>query len=68
MRLQILMSSTVTADQVISALSALGHQAGRLPGVPGGVVVERLDPFDASTVHRIASMVDHPSARASVPA
>lgn len=67
MRLQLVLSSTATADQVISSLTALGHDATPHPDVPGGVVVEHLDPFDASTVHRIAAMMDHP-ARATVPA
>ncbi|WP_148616388.1 hypothetical protein [Nocardioides rubriscoriae] len=68
MRLQLILSSATTADQVISSLTALGHAAAPHPDVPGGVVVEGLDPFDASTVHRIAAMIDHPAARTAVPA
>lgn len=66
-KLQIIVSSTAVAAQVVDALTALGHQAGSVTDLPGLVVVDRLDPADAPTVQRIAAMIDSRT-RTSVPA
>ena len=67
MKLQVVVSDSTTADQVVDALTGLGHQARATTEVPGLVVVSGLAPADAPVVQRIASMMDHP-ARRPVPA
>lgn len=66
-KLQMIVSSTRVATQVVDALDALGHRATTVPDLPGLVVVDGLDPSDAPTVQRIAAMMDHPT-RTAVPA
>lgn len=67
MKLKLVVSGSDQAARLAGALEGLGHGVSLSPDLPGLVEVDLLDPADASTVQRIAALVDHPSA-AAVPA
>ena len=66
MELQITVSTPAVARRVAEALERLGHVVcADEPSCPGLVVVHLADASDAPLVHRIAAMLDHPSAVAA---
>lgn len=66
MQLQLVVSSTAVARQLVAALEALGHRASTYADVPGLVHVTVAEEADVASVHRVAARLDHPAGYRSV--